>query len=84
MLGIEKFRQQLNLTKEYVTKVTGYKEGTMPTDEQLASLCILFSVSKEDLLRDYPQVSSDEVVIEHLKHFRNMMKPAAGGNTGIK
>lgn len=75
MNGIEKARQLLHLSKEYVKKVTGYESG-VPTNEQLASLCVLFGLSKEELLKEYVPYSLDEAEIEHLKNFKKMMLAA--------
>jgi len=74
MSGIELARQKLNLSKEYVRRATGYRGSGRPTMSELASLCVLFGLSAEELLKDYPILTEDERVIEHLKSFKEMMK----------
>lgn len=60
MSGIELARRKLQLSKEYVENETGYKGSGTPTMSELASLCVLFGVSSEELLKDYPVYSNNE------------------------
>ena len=77
MSSVEWFRRYLNLSKEYIERATGYKGSGTPSMSELASLCVLFGVSSEELLKDYPDVyphNDEEKEIEHLKNFKAMMQ----------
>jgi len=76
MSGIEIARRKLHLSKEYVENATGYKGSGTPTMSELASLCVLFGVPSEELLKDYPAYTDNERDAEHLQNFKQIMKEA--------
>ena len=76
-------KQAFHLSKGYIERATGYKEGTIPTEEELNSLCVLFGIPKEDLFKEYDPLKNDEIQTQYLKKSKRK-KLAADRNSTSK